>query len=151
MENMWVQLAVHVIVGTVDMSGTNTTLAQIAAEVFGAPVERVQVVNADTDSAPYAGASGGSKIIYTVGAAVQRAVEDARRQLLAIAGDHLEAAVHDLEIVDQQVRVRGVPDRSIAVAKLAEMSMEFGGKYEPIFGRGASATVARGFASLATR
>ena len=141
--------SLHVIVGTVDMSGTNTTLAQIAAEVFGAPVERVQVVNADTDSAPYAGASGGSKIIYTVGAAVQRAVEDARRQLLAIAGDHLEAAVHDLEIVDQQVRVRGVPDRSIAVAKLAEMSMEFGGKYEPIFGRGASATVARapGFAA----
>jgi len=109
----------------------------------------VDVTNADTDAAPYAGASGGSKIIYTVGAAVLRAAEDARRQLLAIAADQLEAAAEDLEIVARHVRVRGVPDRQLAVAKLAKASMEFGGKYEPVFGRGASATVARspGFAA----
>ncbi|MGH7277734.1 MAG: molybdopterin cofactor-binding domain-containing protein, partial [Candidatus Rokuibacteriota bacterium] len=46
------------------------------------------------------------------------------------------------------VQVRGVPDRGIPVAKLASMSMEFGSKYEPIFGRGSTAIVARapGFA-----
>ena len=141
--------SLSVIVGSVDLSGTNTALAQIAADGFGLPVGVVEVTNADTDSAPYAGASGGSKIIYTVGAAVLRAAEDARRQLLAIAADQLEAAVEDLEIVDRHVRVRGVPDRAIAVGKLAKSSMEFGGKYEPVFGRGASATVARspGFAA----
>jgi CO/xanthine dehydrogenase Mo-binding subunit len=141
--------SLSVIVGSVDLSGTNTALAQIAADAFGLPVGVVDVTNADTDAAPYAGASGGSKIIYTVGAAVLRAAEDARRQLLAIAADQLEAAAEDLEIVDRHVRVRGVPHRHLAVAKLAKASMEFGGKYEPIFGRGASAIVARapGFAA----
>ena len=136
------------IVGSVDMSGTNTGLAQIAAEAFGLPVARVRVINADTEAAPYAGASGGSKITYTVGAAVQHAAEEARRQLFAIAAHHLEAAVDDLELVGEEVRVRGMPRHSVPVAELAGLTMQFGGKYEPVFGRGASATVGRapGFA-----
>lgn len=141
--------SVSVIVGSVDLSGTNTALTQIAAEAFGAPLEQVQVINADTESAPYAGASGGSKITYTVGAAVKAAAEDARRQLFAIAADQLEAAADDLEIADGHVRVRGAPARGVAIARLARLATEFGGKYEPIFGRGACATTARapGFAA----
>jgi CO/xanthine dehydrogenase Mo-binding subunit len=132
-----------IVVGTVDMSGTNTTLAQIASEAFGLPVGLIRLVNADTDSAPYAGASGGSKITYTVGAAVERAAREARQQLLAMAADHLEAAREDLEIVERSVRVRGVPDRAVPIAELARLSMQFGAKYEPVFGRGSSATIAR--------
>ena len=141
--------SLSVIVGSVDLSGTNTALAQIAAEAFGAALPQVQIVNADTESAPYAGATGGSKITYTVGAAVKAAAEDARRQVLAIAASELEAAVDDLEIAEGHVRVRGVPDRAVAIAKLARLATEFGGRYEPIFGRGASATTARapGFAA----
>ncbi len=134
---------VSIVVGTVDMSGTNTAFAQIAAEAFGLPVEDVRVINGDSDSAPYAGASGGSKITYTVGLAVERAAREARRQLFAIAADKLEAAVEDLEIVDRAVRVRGVPSRAVAIADLAKASMQFGAKYEPVYGRGGSATVAR--------
>jgi CO/xanthine dehydrogenase Mo-binding subunit len=134
---------ISVVVGTVDMSGTNTALAQIAAEAFGLPAEDVHVINADSETAPYAGASGGSKITYTVGLAVERAARDAQRQLLVIAADRLEAAVDDLEIVERAVRVRGVPGRSVAIAELAKASMQFGAKYEPVLGRGASATVAR--------
>jgi CO/xanthine dehydrogenase Mo-binding subunit len=132
-----------ILVGTVDMSGTNTAFAQIAAEVFGLPVEDIRVVNGDSDSAPYAGASGGSKITYTVGLAVERAAREAKRQLLAVAADRLEAAVEDLEIAERAVRVRGVPGRAVALAELAKASMQFGAKYEPVYGHGASATVAR--------
>jgi CO/xanthine dehydrogenase Mo-binding subunit len=140
---------ISVVIGSVDLSGTNTGFAQIVADALSAPLAQVQVVNADTDAAPYAGASGGSKITYTVGAAVKVAAEDARRQVLAIAASHLEAAAADLEIVEGRVRVRGAPDRAVTVATLARMATEFGGKYEPIFGRGASATTARapGFAA----
>jgi CO/xanthine dehydrogenase Mo-binding subunit len=134
---------VSILVGTVDMSGTNTAFAQIAAEAFGLPVEDVRVVNGDSDTAPYAGASGGSKITYTVGVAVERAAREARRQLLAIAADRLEASVDDLEIVDRAVRVRGVPARALSLADLARASMQFGAKYEPVLGQGASATVVR--------
>ena len=140
--------SLSIVVGSVDLSGTNTGFAQIAAEAFGMPVDAVQVINADTDSAPYAGSSGGSKITYTVGAAVKLAAEDARRQLIRIAASHLEASPEDLEIVDRHVRVRGAPDRGVPIREFARMSMEFGARYEPVFGRGSVATVKRapGFA-----
>ena len=132
-----------VVLGMVDMSGAATGMAQIAAEAAGLPLDDVTVVCADTESAPFAGASGGSKITYTVGLAVERAARDARRQILAIAADRLEAAADDLEIVGRSVRVRGMPDRGVTLAQIAKSSMEFGAKYEPVFGRGASATTAR--------
>jgi CO/xanthine dehydrogenase Mo-binding subunit len=134
---------VSIVVGTVDMSGTNTTLAQIAAEAVGLPLDDVRVINADTEAAPYAGSSGGSKITYTVGAAVERAARDARRQVLAIAAQELEAAVEDLEIVGRAVRVRGVPDREVTLEAIAKACMEFGARHEPVFGRGSVATTAR--------
>lgn len=130
---------VSVVTGTVDLTGTNTTLALIAAEVLGLAPEKVKVVNGDTETAPPAGVSGGSKITYTQGMALLRAAQDARRQILAIAADQLEAAPEDLEIVDGTVRVRGVPSRSITFERIAELSGTFGGKYEPVVGRGASA------------
>ena len=144
---------VSVVLGSVDLSGTDTGFKLIAAEAFGVPAEQVEIVHGDTDTAPYAGGSGGSKITYTVGAAVQRAAADARQQLLAIASQHLEASVDDLELVDGAVRVRGVPDRQVAVSELAAASMSFGGKYEPVYGRGSSAQTAQspGFAAHAAR
>jgi CO/xanthine dehydrogenase Mo-binding subunit len=36
-----------------------------------------------------------------------------------------------------------MPDRAVTLAEIAKGSMEFGAKYEPVFGRGASATTAR--------
>jgi CO/xanthine dehydrogenase Mo-binding subunit len=132
-----------IVAGTVDMSGTNTTLAQIAAEAFGLPLEDVKVINTDTETAPYAGSSGGSKITYTVGAAVEAAAREARQQVLRIAAAELEAAVEDLEIVDRAVRVRGVPDRAVTIEAVARACMEFGAKYEPVLGRGATATTRR--------
>ena len=134
---------VSIIVGSVDMSGVNTGFAQIAAEAFGVAPGDVRIVTGDSDTAPYAGASGGSKITYTVGLAVERAARDARRQLLLIAADKLEAAPDDLEIVDRTVRVRGFPARTVGLGELAKAAMQFGTKYEPVFGRGASATTAR--------
>ena len=132
-----------IVLGMVDLSGAATGMAQIAAEAAGVPLEDVAVVCGDTESAPFAGSSGGSKITYTVGLAVERAARDARRQILAIAADRLEAAAEDLELVGRSVRVRGMPDRALTLAQLAKGSMEFGARYEPVFGRGASATTAR--------
>src|SRR5690606_25280102 len=64
---------VTVVLGSVDLSGTNTTFAQIAGEAFGMSGSDVQVTTASTAAAPYAGGTGGSKITYTVGPAVQKA------------------------------------------------------------------------------
>lgn len=127
-------LQVHL--GSVDMSGTNTTFALLAAEIFGISPDKVQIINADTSTSVYAGAAGGSKITYTVGPALIEAAREARRQTLEIAADLLEADPADLEIVDDRVQVKGVPDRAIDLRRIAGKPMQFGGKYKPIFGQG---------------
>jgi CO/xanthine dehydrogenase Mo-binding subunit len=128
-----------VVTSAVDMSGVNTGFAAIAAAAFGLPPEKVRVVTADTASGPYAGASGGSKITYTVGTAVLRAAEAARETLLTAASEELEIAPADLEVVDGVVRAVGAPDRSITVEEIAKRTLRFGGRHEPIAGHGGSA------------
>jgi CO/xanthine dehydrogenase Mo-binding subunit len=97
------------------------------------------VVAADTAAAPYAGASGGSKVTYNIGRAVQRAAEETRTRLLQVASEELEIAPDDLEIEDGVVRAVGAPDRSITVLELAQKALEWAGRYEPIEGHGGSA------------
>jgi CO/xanthine dehydrogenase Mo-binding subunit len=76
---------VVVAVGGVDVGqGSTTILAQIAAEALGVPVERIDVVMADTGRTPPAHVTAGSSTTITTGAAVKLAAEDAKRQLLAL-------------------------------------------------------------------
>ena len=128
-----------VVTSAADMSGVNTGFAVIAAAAFGLSPDKVRVVTADTSSGPYAGASGGSKVTYTVGKAVLRAAESAREKVLNAASQELEIAPDDLEVVDGVVRAVGAPDRSITVEELAKKALRFGGRYEPIEGHGGSA------------
>jgi CO/xanthine dehydrogenase Mo-binding subunit len=132
-----------VITAAVDMSGTETGFQTIAAAAFGLPLDRVRVVAGDTATAAFAGASGGSKITYTVGRSVQRAAEEARERLLSVAADELEIAPEDLEIVDGAVQPAGAPSRAIQVAELAGKALEFGGRYPPIEGYAGTAQTSR--------
>jgi CO/xanthine dehydrogenase Mo-binding subunit len=76
---------VQVAVGGVDVGqGSTTILAQIAAEALGAPVDRIDVVMADTGRTPPAHVTAGSSTTITTGAAVKLAAEDAKHQLLAL-------------------------------------------------------------------
>ncbi len=130
-------------IGTADLSGTPTSFNMLAAEAYGVDPDKVRFVYSDTDSAPYGGGVGGSKTIYTLGTAVIRAAEDARRQTLAIAAEEFEVSAEDLEIVDGRVQVKGFPDRSIGLGELAGQTMTFGGKYEPVHGNGRQAVTDR--------
>ncbi len=130
-------------IGTADLSGTPTSFALLAAEAYGVDPDQVRFVYSDTDSAPYGGGVGGSKTMYTLGNAVIRAAEDARRQTLAIAAEEFEVSSEDLEIVDGRVQVRGFPDRSIGLGEIAGKTMTFGGAYEPVYGNGRQAITDR--------
>jgi CO/xanthine dehydrogenase Mo-binding subunit len=130
---------ITVVIGSVDLTGSDTALALIAAEEMGFSSENVNVAHDNTDTMPYTGGTGGSKTIYAVGAAVLNAARDAREQVLSIAADMLEASPTDLEIEGDKVVVRGAPGKSVALTKIAGASMRFAGKYEPIYGRGRSA------------
>ncbi|MGH7775680.1 MAG: xanthine dehydrogenase family protein molybdopterin-binding subunit, partial [Candidatus Dormibacterales bacterium] len=130
-------------IGSQDISGTDTTLAMIAAEAFGTRLEQVHVERGDSASSPYAGMAGGSKIVYTVGPAVEQAAREARRQVLEIAAEELEADVADLVVQDGAVGVRGVVGRSLEVGHLAGLAAQFGSRYLPVQGQGRAAVTAQ--------
>ncbi|MCC6174966.1 MAG: xanthine dehydrogenase family protein molybdopterin-binding subunit [Chloroflexi bacterium] len=131
------------VVGSVDVSGTNTGLVLMASEALGVAPERIRIVNADTEAGPFSGNAGGSKITLTVGMAVVEAAEAARQQILAIAGDQLEAAVDDLEIADAHVQVRGTPNHRIGLDRIGALSTAMNGKYPPVQGQGRSGITER--------
>ncbi len=130
---------VTVVIGTVDLTGSDTTMALIAAEGLGFSVNAVNVAHDSTDTMPYSGGTGGSKTVYSMGPAVLAAARDARNQILTIASDMLEAAPGDLEIEEGKVVVKGAPGKSVDLKRVAAASMRFAGKYEPIYGRGRAA------------
>ena len=128
-----------VVVGSVDLTGSDTSLALIAAEGLGTPDSSVNVAHDNTDTMPYSGGTGGSKTIYSMGPAVLTAARDARNQILTIASEMLEASVDDLEIQQDQVVVKGAPSKSVALKKIASESMRFGGRFAPVYGNGRAA------------
>jgi len=133
---------VAVTVGSPDISGTATGLAILAAEAFGVAPDKVRVEVADTATAPFSATSSGSQVTYSVGGAVIEAAREARRQLLEIATEELEAAPEDLDIVDGRVAVKGAPSRSVEITRLVELSTAFMGRHRPIQAVGRSAVQA---------
>jgi len=123
-----------VLTGQVDIAGTNIALAQIAATAYGVDIDQVKITTGDTDVAPMTGLSAGSKTIYTVGTAVLQAAEDARRQTLDVAASELEASIHDLEIVNGKVTVRGAPDKGITLASIGKKGNLYMSKVQPVLG-----------------
>ncbi|HEY7041957.1 MAG TPA: molybdopterin cofactor-binding domain-containing protein, partial [Methylomirabilota bacterium] len=104
-------------------------------------------------TAPVTGLSAGSKTVYTVGAAVLQAAEDARRQTFEIAAAELEASVHDLELVDGKVTVRGMPDKGITLATIGKKGNLYMSKTPPVLGKAnpAFSQQAPGFAAQLAR
>jgi CO/xanthine dehydrogenase Mo-binding subunit len=107
----------------VDITGTDTVFAQIAAETLGVKVEDVVIAKRDTDLAPFTGPSGGSRIIYSQGKAVQMAASDARDKLLALAAPHLDVQPGMLTCAAGRVYVTETPERGFALGQLARLSL----------------------------
>ncbi len=128
---------INVTVGSADITGTNTSFRQIAAEVLNVPLEMVSVTTGDTKTAPYAGMSAGSKTTYTVGRAVKLAAEDVKRQMLEIAAQRFEARPEELEMADGVIRLNGSDDKTLTFARLGKLSTNFAAPLPAILGRGA--------------
>ena len=130
---------VSLLTGSVDISGSDTSLAAIAAETLGLPVNRVIVAKRDTDLAPFTGPSGGSRIVYSQGTAVQRAAEDARQKLVALAADRFGVPAEALACEDSSVFVQDNPPQKLTISQLAGMSLNSRGG--PIIGMASLATM----------
>jgi CO/xanthine dehydrogenase Mo-binding subunit len=112
--------SVTVHIGKIDM-GTipGFGIPMIVAEELGIPVSDVTVVNVDTDASPWDAGTVGSRGILVSGTASRLAAIDARNQIFKMAARQLEASPDDLELVDKQVRVKGTPAKTVALATVA--------------------------------
>ena len=100
--------------------GIETTLAQVAADELGVPLDHVRVVLGDTAVTPYSPiGSIASRSLAVGGGALIRAATALRDKLFTIAAHRLEVATGDLEIADGTVRVHGVPGAAVGLADLA--------------------------------
>lgn len=111
--------SVRVSVGTVDISGVNSGFALVVAETMGVSPDQVVIEGTGTDGA-YGPASGGSQITYSTAGAVQQAVHEAKGQLIKLAAEMFEAAEADIDIVEGQAQVKGVPDKTIPLSALVK-------------------------------
>src|SRR6266540_6403861 len=120
---------------TVEMGqGSETTMAQFAAEVLGLPLEKIQVHPPDTDITPYDTITAGSRSTYHMGNAVRLAADDVRCQVLDAAAQRLEVSAADLELADGDVFVRGAEERRVSLPDL--FSLSFGGRGSTVVGHG---------------
>jgi carbon-monoxide dehydrogenase large subunit len=97
--------------------------AQIAADALGVPFESVDVIGGDTGKIGFGIGTIASRSTVTAGNAVHRAAGAVKEKALEIGSELLEAASADLELVNGQIRIKGVPDRSVPLAKVAVTAM----------------------------
>ncbi len=85
-------------------TGTRTTMAQIAAEQLGLPLDRVRVSLGDSARGPYASISAGSSTTPSMGPAVRAAAADAGRQIIEIAAQRFDKEERTLSLSGGRVQ-----------------------------------------------
>ena len=98
--------------------GSDSALAAIVAEELGVPLERVSVVNSDTDVKPWDVGAHASRTTFVAGNAARMAAAKAKEQIKEEAARLLEAHADDLEIKAGRVFVTGSPDKGLEYDKV---------------------------------
>src|SRR5436305_3132546 len=91
----------NVMTGATDIGqGSDTVMAEIAAEALGVGMEKIVLHSVDTDSSVFDYGSYASSTTYISGGGVKVAAERVRQQILEVAGDMLDCAPEDMSIID---------------------------------------------------
>jgi carbon-monoxide dehydrogenase large subunit len=115
---------VTIITGTLDYGqGHATPFAQVLSTQLGIPLERIRLVQGDTDQLVAGGGTGGSKSIMASGTAIVEASLKVIERGRAAAAHVLEAASADIEFFGSAFRIAGT-DRSIGLVDLARILRE---------------------------
>jgi len=101
--------------GAIDIGqGSNTVIAQIAADALGLPLDRIKLVGPDTALTPDAGKTSASRQTYVSGKAAERAARALRADILHFANASAEA---ELALEGALLKVReGLDVRNIDLA-----------------------------------
>jgi probable selenate reductase molybdenum-binding subunit len=108
----------NLLVGATDLgTGSDTVLAQIAAEVLGVGVGKILVRSSDTDVTPFDVGAYASSTTYLSGEAVRKAAAEVAAQIRKEAAGMLGAPLRSVSLVDGRAVARG--GKSIELSQVA--------------------------------
>ncbi len=113
--------------GLLNMAG------QIAAELLGLPLDRVDVIWADTGRTDESGSSSATRQTYFTGNAVRIAASELREQILDIAGRLLHVHPHELDMTGGRIVGRFDSGLDLPLADVLAAGRE---RSDPLEGRG---------------
>ena len=130
--NEWSSAEVHpdgsvtVTVGTSSHGqGHETAFAQITSELLKVPMERITVVQGDSDLVARGGGTMGSRSLQLGGAAVAEASEEVVEKARRIVAHLREAALDDVVLFDDgRIGVAGVPDTALSWGEIAALAAD---------------------------
>lgn len=96
-----------------------TVATQIVAEELGIDPKNIKVCYADTDQGLPSFGPGGSRYTVMVAGALVGAAKKLKEKIFKIASQELECPADDLEMRDNKVIVKGIPERAIDLASIA--------------------------------
>jgi carbon-monoxide dehydrogenase large subunit len=104
--------------------GHHTAFAMLASEVLGIPMDKITLVNSDTDRVPRGAGTMGSRSLQTAGSAIHIASNEVLDRARKLAGHMLEASADDIVVGDGGLHVAGVPSAGLSWAELAVASRD---------------------------
>lgn len=94
----------NLLMGATDLgTGSDTVLAQIAAEALGTDVGKIIVYSSDTDMTPFDVGAYASSTTYLSGSAVLDTAQKVKKQILGVAAEMLGKEASELEAADAKV------------------------------------------------
>jgi carbon-monoxide dehydrogenase large subunit len=99
--------------------GHATMLAQIVSDGLGVGFEKITLAQPDSMTSPFGLGTFASRGAAVLGTACRMATERLRERVLTIAAHVLEANLDDLEIGNDRVYVKGLPDTGLYLEILA--------------------------------
>lgn len=115
--------AITAVTGAVPQGqGHETVFAQIVADRLGVPFESVAVLHGDTATTPPGIGTFGSRSTPVAGGGLALAADRLREKAVLIAAGVLEATPDDLEYAAGGVRVRGAPERTVGLTRIAQLA-----------------------------
>jgi len=113
----------NLFIGATDIgTGSDTILAQIAAEVLTVPVEKIIVLSSDTDLTPFDVGAYACSTTYISGGAVKKCAEKIKEQIIQVAQSKLECAEEDLYLENGKV-LDEKSDKKVSFEEVAYYSL----------------------------
>ncbi len=104
--------------------GHHTAFAMLASEVLGIPMDKITLVNSDTDRVPRGAGTMGSRSLQTAGSAIHVASNEVLARARQVASHMLEASAEDIVVGEGGLHVAGVPAAVLSWGQLAVASRD---------------------------